>query len=188
MDKIYGNEYLLSTLRSMVKSGRTAHSVLFYGEKGSGKKLMASYYTELLLCESPTEEGPCGACNSCRNAAAGIHPDVVYVEKTGKLGGYSVDTARDVISDAFIKPNNSSGRKIYIFTDCHNIDVRTQNTLLKLIEEPPDYAYFIFTAESKSDFLPTIISRCICMGVSVCTPEEAAEALAAADFSPAYRV
>jgi DNA polymerase-3 subunit delta' len=184
MDKIYGNEYLLSTLRSMVKSGRTAHSVLFYGEKGSGKKLMASYYTELLLCESPTEEGPCGACNSCRNAAAGIHPDVVYVEKTGKLGGYSVDTARDVISDAFIKPNNSSGRKIYIFTDCHNIDVRTQNTLLKLIEEPPDYAYFIFTAESKSDFLPTIISRCICMGVSVCTPEEAAEALAAADFSP----
>lgn len=185
MEKIYGNEYLLSTLSSMASSGRTAHSVLFYGEKGSGRKLMARYYTQLLLCGNPSEGKPCGVCNACRNAEASAHPDVIYAEKSGKLGGYSVDTARAICSDAFIKPNNSSGRKIYIFPDCHNMDTRTQNTLLKIIEEPPDYAYFIFTAESKSDFLPTIISRCVCFGLSACTEEQAAAALSERGFSDA---
>ncbi len=184
MKKIYGNDYLLSTLESMIRRDRAAHTVLFYGEKGSGKKLLAKYYTKLLLCESPTDGHACGCCTACKNVESGIHPDVIYPEKSGKLGGYSVETAGSVASDAFIKPNNKSGRKVYIFTDCRNFDSRPQNKLLKLIEEPPDYAYFIFTAESKSVFLPTIISRCVCFGVSVCTEEQARQALAADGYSP----
>ncbi|MBR4627660.1 MAG: DNA polymerase III subunit delta' [Ruminococcus sp.] len=183
MKKIYGNSEMLSTFRSMVSSGRTAHTLLIYGEKGSGRKLAASYYTQLLLCEAPTPEGPCGRCPACRNTEHGAHPDVVYAERSGKLGGYSVDTARDIISDAFIKPNNNTGRKIYLFTDCHNVDIRTQNTLLKLIEEPPDYAYFIFTAESKAEFLPTVISRSVCLSTSLCTAEDTRAALADEGFS-----
>ena len=184
MKKIYGNDHLLATLNSMVINDRAAHTLLIYGEKGCGKKLIAQYYTELLLCEHPTENGPCGVCSACRNVEKNIHPDVIFPERSGKLGGYSVDTARDIISDAFIKPNNNSGRKIYIFADCHNIDVRTQNTLLKIIEEPPDYAYFIFTAGSKAEFLPTIISRCVCLGAYTASQEDAESALADEGFSP----
>ena len=185
MKKIYGNEYLLGTLSNMINTGRTAHTVLFYGEKGSGRKLMAGYYTQLLLCESPENGRPCGKCRSCRNAEEGIHPDIIYARTSGKLGGYSVTEAKNICSDAFIKPNNASGRKIYIFRDCVNMDARTQNTLLKIIEEPPEYAYFIFTAGSKNDFLPTIISRCVCFGVSVCTEEEAGDALICSGYSKA---
>lgn len=177
MKKIYGNEYLCATLASMTANNKAAHSVLFFGEKGLGKKLMAKFYTELLLCENPINGAPCGTCRSCRNIENGFHPDVVYAPTSGKLGGYSVETARSICSDAFIMPNNSSGKKVYLFCDCHKMDTRTQNTLLKLIEEPPDYAYFIFTSESKSDFLPTIISRCVCFGLSVCTEEETKNAL-----------
>lgn len=185
MKKIYGNSYLLSTLDSMIQRGRAAHSLLIYGEKGCGKKLIADRYTAQLLCESPVNGAPCGACASCRNAEAGHHPDVVYVPTSGKLGGYSVDTARGIITDAYIKPNNDTGRKVYQFRDCRNMDPRTQNTLLKLIEEPPDYAYFIFTAESKYEFLPTIISRCISLGAAPCTEEEASAALAEEGFGEA---
>lgn len=185
MKKIYGNDHLLSTLNSMVTNDRAAHTMLIYGERGSGRKAIARYYTELLLCESPSVDGPCGECPSCRNVARGIHPDVIYPERSGKLGGYSVETARSVISDAFIKPNNNSGRKIYLFPDCHNIDPRTQNTLLKIIEEPPDYAYFLFTAESRNEFLPTVISRCICLGTSLCTSVDAETSLAESGFTSA---
>lgn len=184
MKKIHGNEFLISTLCNMVKSGRTAHTMLFYGEKGTGKKLFADFYAGILLCESPVNNMPCGVCSACRNVEKKSHPDVIYAETSGKLGGYSVDTARKICSDAFIKPNNNSGRKIYIFRDCHSMDVRTQNTLLKIIEEPPDYAYFIFTAESKSDFLPTIISRCVCLGVSPCSEAETQTALCELEYSP----
>lgn len=183
MKKIYGNQYLLGTLNNMRKSGRLAQSVIFYGEKGSGRKLMADYYTSQLLCESPVNGVPCGKCSACRNVAAGFHPDVTYVPTEGKLEGYSVRIARSVNSDASIKPNNNTARKVYIFRDCRNMNTQAQNALLKLIEEPPSYAYFIFTAESKNEFLPTIISRCVCFGVSVCTEEEAEASLIESGFS-----
>lgn len=173
MMKIYGNENLLSTLDSMVSSGRTAHAVIFYGEKGSGRKLMADRYTAALLCESPVNGTPCGHCKSCRCVVPHSHPDVTYVPTSGKLGGYSVETVRSVIHDAFTRPSNNSGRKVYIFRDCRKMDSRTQNALLKLVEEPPEYVNFIFTTESKYEFLPTIISRCVCFGVNICTEEEA---------------
>ncbi|MDE6035505.1 MAG: DNA polymerase III subunit delta' [Ruminococcus sp.] len=173
MQKIYGNNLLISNLCNMKKSGRTAHTVLFYGEKGTGKKLMAEFYTCLMMCRNPINNMPCGICSSCRNIRNDTHPDVKYVETSGKSGGYSVDTVRRICTDAYVKPNNNTNCKVYIFRDCHHMDARTQNTLLKIIEEPPDYVYFIFTAESKSDFLPTIISRCVCFGVSPCTEEKA---------------
>ena len=184
MKKIYGNDHLLATLNSMVINDRAAHSLMLYGDRGCGKKLIAQYYTELLMCEAPTEEGPCGVCNACRNVEKNIHPDVIFPEKSGKLGGFSVETARRVISDAFIKPNNNSGKKVYIFSDCHNIDIRTQNTLLKIVEEPPDYAYFIFTAESKNEFLPTIISRCVCLAAYTASQEDAVKALTYEGLDP----
>lgn len=177
MKKIYGNNLLISNLCNMKQSGRFAHTVLFYGEKGTGKKLMAELYTGLLMCPNPVDNMPCGVCSACRNIHADTHPDVKYVGTSGKSGGYSVDTARKICTDAFIKPNNDTDCKVYIFRDCHNMDVRTQNTLLKIIEEPPDYVYFIFTSETKADFLPTIISRCVCFGVSPCTEEQAENSL-----------
>ena len=184
MKKIYGNRQLLDALAGMRASGRTAHSLMICGEKGSGRKLIAKYYTQALMCEAPENGRPCGVCNACRNVEKDIHPDVIYPEKTGKLGKYSVETARDIITDAYVKPNNSSGCKVYIFADCHSVDQRTQNALLKLIEEPPEYAYFIFTCSSKSEFLPTIISRCVCFSTSPCTEEEVAESLSESGYGP----
>ncbi|HBB20469.1 MAG: DNA polymerase III subunit delta' [Ruminococcus sp.] len=177
MKKIYGNDALIGTLNAMVRSGRTAQSLIFYGESGSGRFTAASYYTAQLVCQSPVDSAPCGECPACRAVRYASHPDVTLVPTSGKLGGYSVETARAVCADAFVKPNNRSGRKVYIFRNCRNMDVRTQNTLLKLIEEPPEYATFLFTAESKYEFLPTIISRCICFGLSLCTEEESRMAL-----------
>ncbi len=183
MDKIYGNRQLLSTISAMHASGRAAHSVIFYGENGTGRRILAEYYTRLLLCEEPHDDKPCGVCRSCRNVLAGTHPDVMLVPTSGKLGNYSVETARMVRKDAFVRPNNSSGRKVYIFLNCRSMDPRTQNTLLKLIEEPPDYAYFLFTTESRANFLTTVISRCACFGVSPCTEDEARECLTERGFS-----
>ncbi|MBR4021158.1 MAG: DNA polymerase III subunit delta' [Ruminococcus sp.] len=175
--RFYGNSQLVSLLEKMTANNKAAKTVLFFGEKGTGRKTLAEYYCSLLMCENPIESKPCGECKACKNIANHVHPDIIYAETSGKLGGYSVDTAKRICSDAFIKPNNGD-KKIYIFADCHSMDVRTQNTLLKIIEEPPEHVFFIFTSNSKNDFLPTIISRCSSFGVSDCSEEECRTALA----------
>ncbi len=162
-EKIYGNEHITDTFKNMLANQRMAHSFLIYGERGLGKKAIAQYLSMLLVCEA--DEKPCGICRPCRNTINQCHPDIIYAEHTGKLNGFSVDTVRGICSDAYIKPNNSD-KKIYIFTDADNITVQAQNSLLKLIEEPPSYVYFIFTAESKNAFLETVLSRIISLNAA----------------------
>lgn len=173
--KIYGNRHIIDTFNNMLINNRMAHSFLIYGERGLGRKQIAAYLSSMLVCES--ENKPCGLCRACKNANARIHPDIIYAEHSGKLGGFSVETVRNICSDVYIRPNNSD-KKIYIFTDADNITIQAQNSLLKLIEEPPSYAYFIFTASSKNVFLETILSRIISLSVSETDKESTLKALA----------
>jgi DNA polymerase III delta prime subunit len=142
------------TILKMKENDRLPHSFLFFGEKGWGKTAFAIFTAQTIL----SDENP-------KLIAENKHPDVIWVEHSGKLGGFSVETIRNVCAEAFIKPNNGNA-KIYIFDDADNITVQAQNALLKLVEEPPDTVYFIFTAKSRTVFLPTMLSRMTAMGMT----------------------
>ncbi len=179
-DKIYGNSFALKTFSSMIKSGRIPHSYLIYGEKGLGKKTIANYLAQLLLCENGGET-PCGNCKACKLAQNRTHPDIIYPEQSGKLNTYTVEVCRGVCADAYVAPNNGN-RKIYIFADSDNIQLPAQNALLKIVEEPPEPVYFIFTAQSKDAFLPTILSRVTSIGVSLISEDLCREALTVRNY------
>lgn len=162
-EKIYGCKAVTDTLDSMMKSGRLSHAFLLFGEKGLGKKTLAAYFAEKIVC-ADREINPLS------------YPDIIWVEHSGVKQGFSVETLRNLCGDAYILPNNGD-KKVYILTDCDNISIQAQNTLLKIIEEPPPFTHFIFTAQTKSVFLATVLSRVISLGVTECSHEECAEAL-----------
>ncbi|MCM1022943.1 MAG: hypothetical protein NC395_02650 [Prevotella sp.] len=189
MMKLYSKDFLVSAVSSMKRENRLAHAFLLTGERGAGKKTAADYIAMTLLCENISADGtPCGVsshgemCRQCRRILENTHPDVIRPERTGKKLIYNADTMREICVDAFVKPNDCEA-KVYIFADCENIEERTQNFILKLIEEPPDTAYFIFTAVSRSVFLPTVLSRVITVGVPECSEESCMAALADMGFS-----
>lgn len=165
----------------MKREGRIAHAFLLTGERGVGKKTAADYIAMTLLCEKGGDT-PCGECRHCRRILENTHPDVIRPEKSGKKQIYNRETMRNICSDAYVKPNDCDS-KVYIFTDCESVEESTQNLMLKLIEEPPDTAYFIFTAVSRSVFLPTILSRVITIGIPECTETDCRMALADMGFS-----
>jgi DNA polymerase-3 subunit delta' len=162
-------------------SGRFPHTIIFTGEKGTGKHTMSLYAAMLRLCDNPMadESGlpePCGVCRQCRRIQDRIHPDVIYPEKSGKLQIYTRETMRGVVSDAYIKPADTD-IKLYIFEDFENTDTQSQNVLLKIIEDPPSGVGFIFTAVSQNGFLETILSRAVTLRLPETTKTEAVYAL-----------
>lgn len=177
---IYGNDPVLALIRTMRERDRIPHAALFFGEKGMGRKTLARYFAMTALCTG--EHAPCGECPSCRKILQDDldevhpHPDVIWVEHSGKKLGFSVDTVRRICKDAIVAPNDGE-RKVYIFADCDNMDIRAQNTLLKLTEEPPPHVLLLFTAEHRNAFLVTMLSRMMPIAVRPCTPEECREAL-----------
>ena len=70
----------------------------------------------------------------------------------------SVDVLRRVASGASVLPNEGR-RKVYIFPDCSLLDGKAQNVLLKVVEDGPSHAAFLFCAANSASLLPTIRSR-----------------------------
>ena len=131
---LYGKKSLQTTLSRMASGERLAQSFLFYGDAGLGRKTVAHWFSALLLCEHPENGQPCGHCKSCHNLQKDCHPDLILVPHSGKLGGFSVETVRQICSSVSIPPNNGN-RKVYLFLDCDQMDDRAQNLLLKQLEE-----------------------------------------------------
>jgi DNA polymerase-3 subunit delta' len=178
--KIYGKSTIIRSLSAMSGSGRFPHTIIFTGESGIGKNTAAKYAAMLMMCENPlTENGlmsPCGICRACRRIEKREHPDVIYPEVSGKMLIYSRETMRNIVSDAYVKPNDAD-IKIYIFEHFEDTEQASQNVLLKVVEDPPEGVRFIFTASGKTAFLPTILSRAVTLAISETTAAETAEAL-----------
>lgn len=140
--------------------GASARDALSHGIILSGQgdlRPAARFIAAAMECVG--EEKPCGACGPCRKVLGGIHPDVVSVEDP-EHKNISVDVLRGVVSDAYILPNEGR-RKLYIFPDCGLLDPKAQNVLLKVLEDGPPKAAFLFCARNSAALLPTIRSRAV---------------------------
>ena len=144
---------------------------------------LADRMAAALVCTAPggPDAVPCLTCSACRRALAGHHPDVILVRTDKKQ--YPIDQLRRLRADAWVRPTEAE-RKVYLLTDAQKMAPRTQNVLLKLLEEGPPYAAFLLLADDPAALLPTIRSRCVrfsAAGDGADAPDEAAVA-AAEDF------
>lgn len=86
------------------------------------------------------------------------HPDVLVVPPDPPQNLVKVSQVRSLIHNAQRAPSEGKD-KIYIFPTAKLMN-EAANSLLKVLEEPPEYAHLLLLAENPSDLLPTIRSRC----------------------------
>lgn len=162
-DGVVGHEEIITHLQNAIRLEKVSHAYIFSGERGTGKKLLASLFAMTLQCE---EHGisPCMKCESCKKALSKNHPDIISIthEKPNSIG---IEEIREqLINDVEIRPY--SGRfKIYIIDEAQKLTLQAQNALLKTIEEPPAYAVIILLTDNLDILLPTITSRCVTLGL-----------------------
>ncbi|MBP2072157.1 DNA polymerase-3 subunit delta' [Thermoanaerobacterium butyriciformans] len=117
---------------------------------------MAKYFAMMINCKNGSK--PCLSCPSCIQMISGNHPDIFFIEPDGI--SIKVETLRNVvINNAYVKPYNSY-KKIFIIKEAEKMTEQAQNSILKTLEEPPEYGLFILTSSKMEGLLPTIVSRC----------------------------
>lgn len=153
-----GNEKIKEQLTFLQESGRLPHAIVIEGEAGIGKRTLAKEIALNLLCRG--DDKPCRACPQCSKVTKGIHPDVYEYSASGGPRSFHVDVVRDVRDDVFMQPNEAD-YKVYILGNCQGMSDSAQNAILKILEEPPEYAIFILTTTTKSALLETVLSRSV---------------------------
>jgi DNA polymerase-3 subunit delta' len=129
------------------------HAYLLVGPAGTGKRAAAWSFAASLLCPN----GGDGTCEVCRRVLAGVHPDVVVIEREGPF--ITIGTAREIAKAAARSPAEGD-RKILLLNDFHLVR-EAGPALLKTIEEPPPSTVFVILAEFIPPELVTIASRCV---------------------------
>ena len=152
---------------------RPVHAYLFVGPPGTGRMAAArSFAAEILGGGDPKVE---------QRVLAGVHPDLVIVEREGRA--ISIDMAHDVARLAARSPVEGR-RKVLVLTDFHLV-ADAGPALLKTIEEPPASTVFVILAEHLPPELVTIASRCVQIEFRPLSGDEVAAALVASGIDAA---
>ena len=72
---LHGHAALRQRLDEAIRRDALPGSLLLHGPQGVGKQRLALWLGQRLLCTGD-EPKPCGACQHCRYAQAGTHPDI----------------------------------------------------------------------------------------------------------------
>jgi DNA polymerase-3 subunit delta' len=98
------------------------------------------------------------------------HPDVLVIPPDPPQMMIKVDQVRRVIETIYYRP--SEGReRVYIFTDSAFMK-EAANSLLKVLEEPPEFATIFLLTENPGELLPTIRSRSMVIPLGALPAEE----------------
>lgn len=162
---------------------RFPHAVLLHGPQGIGKTQFAEQVAQALLCEAPLPDGhACGQCLACGWFAQYAHPDYRRVrpeslEDAGVVEESAAETAKAAKAEKgasreirieqirslanFINVStHRRGRRVVLLYPAEALNAIAANALLKTLEEPPPATVFLMVSHNIDLLLPTIVSRC----------------------------
>ncbi len=137
-DDFFGNKAVVSALKKIVKSKPKdrPHTFLFQGMSGCGKTTLARILTKEFGCNG-----------------------VFGLEELNAANTRGIEMVREVVDKAVLKPLSGKCR-VFIWDESHQLTTAAQQALLKVIEDVPEFTYFIFCTTDPQRIIKTILNRC----------------------------
>jgi DNA polymerase III delta prime subunit len=160
-----------------IESGRIHSSYLLSGPSAVVQEA-ALRFARALVCRGVGPR-PCEDCGECRRSSEsdepveldgsgkkgplyrhiGDHPDLYWVDKGGEGTRVRIGQIR-ATQKALRLGANEGGYRVAVIADAEWMNQESQNSLLKLLEEPPDRTCLILASASTAPLVATIRSRC----------------------------
>jgi len=157
--EVLGQKHIKITLQNEIAHNKLAQAFIFCGPRAVGKTTLARVLAKSINCltRKAGEYEPCGTCASCKSITAGSNLDIIEIDAASNTG---VDNVREnIISFSRLAPSQAKF-KVFIIDEVHMLSPSAFNALLKIIEEPPAYVFFILCTTEIHKVPATIISRC----------------------------
>ncbi len=151
---VVGQDHIVTVLEQAVKMSQISHAYLLCGTRGTGKTSVARILAKTILTQNI--EDPVVHENIIKAIEEENLVDFIEIDAASHTG---VDDIRDIIEKTTFSPIVAKN-KVYIIDEVHMLSKSAFNALLKTLEEPPSYVYFILATTELHKVPDTIQSRC----------------------------
>jgi DNA polymerase-3 subunit delta' len=172
---------LFGPMREWRSQRRMPPVLLLSGQPGVGKRSIAFFLSQWVLCEKSgfqseyradpangdarhqesaapdSDPVPCGECTSCKKALHGSWIDFTEIEAEDDT--FRIDQFRKLKATQGFGAHEGAYR-IILIADADRMTTQAANSVLKLLEETPKGWIFLLTATDPTLLLPTLVSRC----------------------------
>lgn len=187
----YGNSVAAQTLAQMIEQNRIAQTILLSGPEGVGKATLARRFAAALVGDAAKIEQDDSSLSANLEVIEqrekwtsekraddplffSTHPDFVTFVPEGPLRQITIQQMRLLRERAQLKPLRGSYR-VFLIDHLDRANEQSANSLLKILEEPPEHLVIVATAENLYDLLPTIRSRSLVLQMSRLSEEQMKE-------------
>ena len=133
--EVIGQTSVVQILEKQLETGNISHSYLFCGASGCGKTTIARIFATKLN---------------------GSFDGLIEMDAASNNG---VENIRNIVKSAKER-SISTKYKIFILDECHALTNQSWQSLLKCIEEPPEFTIFMFCTTDPQKVPQTIQNRC----------------------------
>lgn len=133
--EVLGQDHVVKSIESLFPYN-VPHAFLFTGITGTGKTTLARIIASMLEISKY---------------------DVVEIDAAKNTG---VDDMREVIEVLRYSGVGPNGRKMVILDEAHMLSKQAWNSILKEIEEPSEFVYWVLCTTELGKVLDTVTSRC----------------------------
>jgi len=177
IDGFFGNGKVAQTLLAMARQERLPQTILLDGPEGVGKATLARRFAAALIGGADKIEQDDLSLEANAEAIAerekwpsdkrnedpllfATHPDFLTFPPDGPLRQISIEQMRLLKQRAQFKPLHGT-RRVFLIDHIDRANEQAENSLLKILEEPPEHLILVLGAENPYDLLPTIRSRSV---------------------------
>ena len=156
---------IYTSLKEEAKTNSLSHCLMIISEDEIACKNLCRLIARMLLC--PNDD--CGWCSDCKEVELLVHPNLIVPQEL------NVDGLKDFMPRCYSVTDGKL--KVALIESFQDIQLREQNRLLKLIEEPAKDTIFIMGVTKISAVLDTIKSRATKLIIDSFSKDELREAL-----------
>jgi len=202
-EHFHGNAKVAQTLFAMTGRERIPQTILLDGPEGVGKATLARRFAAAMVGDAGKIEQDDLSLEANRETIAerekwpadkrnddpllfATHPDFLTFPPDGPLRQITIEQMRLLKERAQFKPLHGT-RRVFLIDHIDRANEQAANSLLKILEEPPEHLILLLAAENAYDLLPTIRSRSVSFHLAPLSNAEMHAFLASRDLSNAGR-
>ena len=132
---VRGQREAVGIIKGWLAKNSVPHAIMLEGPSGTGKTTIARILANELGAVTVMD-----------------YQEVNVAEERG------VDMVSELGKD--VRRNITGHNRVWVLDEVHALLKAPQNSLLKKLEEAPDYAYFVLCTTDSQKLLPTLLNRC----------------------------